>query len=206
MDNTITVAITGASGTIYGVRLIQHLLEHGVKVAVVVSKDSKDVFEAELGINWPPEPAEQESMLANLIGCHSEPNSLTVYGNNDWRSPLASGSAAPKRMVICPCSMGTLSAVACGASDNLIERAADVVLKERGQLIVVPRETPLSSIHLQNMLTLSQTGATILPPSPGFYQNPTSISDLVNFIVARIMDQLGIDNSIGTRWSDQPVI
>lgn len=116
---------------------------------------------------------------------------------------MASGSAAPSKMVVCPCSTGTLSSIAIGASDNLIERAADVVLKERGQLILVPREMPLSSIHLENMLKLSQMGATIMPAAPGFYHNPKTIDDLVDFVVARILDHLGIEQSLVARWGYQ---
>ena len=116
---------------------------------------------------------------------------------------MASGSAAPKQMVVCPCSTGSLSAIANGASDNLVERAADVVIKERGQLILVPREMPLSSIHLEHMLKLSQMGVTIMPAAPGFYHQPKSISDLVDFVVARILDHLGLDQQLMARWGYQ---
>ena len=126
-----------------------------------------------------------------------------MCGKEEWFSPVASGSAAPKQMVVCPCSTGTLSAVACGASDNLIERAADVVLKERGQLIMVPREMPLSSLHLENMLKLSQMGVVMMPAAPGFYHQPQSIADLIDFVVARILDHLGVDQQLMARWGYQ---
>jgi len=123
-----------------------------------------------------------------------------VFAKEEWTSPVASGSNAPRSMVICPCSTGTLSAIAHGGCDNLIERAADVMLKERRQLIFVPREAPYSSIHLQNMLTLSQMGAVILPASPGFYHQPKSVDDMIDFVVARILDQLGIEQALVPRW------
>ena len=143
-------------------------------------------------------PEQATEQLSQLYA--AKPGQLRVCGKDEWFSPVASGSAAPKQMVICPCSTGTLSAIACGASDNLLERAADVVIKEKGQLIVVPREMPLSTIHLQNMLTLSQNGVTVMPAAPGFYHNPQSIAELVDFVVARILDHLGIEQSIMQRW------
>jgi len=125
---------------------------------------------------------------------------LRVLGKDEWFSPPASGSAAPKQMVICPCSTGTLAAVATGMSNNLLERAADVVLKERGQLLLVPRETPFNAIHLQHMLSLTQLGAVILPAAPGFYHHPQTVQDLIDFVVARILDHLGIAHSLTHRW------
>ena len=133
----------------------------------------------------------------------AKPDQIIVFGKEQWFSPVASGSAAPKTMIVCPCSTGTLAAIAHGMSDNLIERAADVVIKERGQLILVPRETPFSTIHLQNMLSLSQNGATIMPAAPGFYHNPKSIDDLIDFMVGRILDHLGIEQTLMPRWGYQ---
>lgn len=130
----------------------------------------------------------------------AKPGQLRVYGKEDWFSPVASGSAAPKTMVVCPCSTGTLSAIAQGASDNLLERAADVVIKERGQLILVARETPLSAIHLENMLKLARLGVTIMPAAPGFYHEPQSIDDLVDFMVARVLDHIGLEQGLVPRW------
>jgi 4-hydroxy-3-polyprenylbenzoate decarboxylase len=130
----------------------------------------------------------------------AKPEQIKVWAAKDWFSPVASGSGAPKTMVICPCSGGTLAAIAHGLSDNLVERAADVILKERGRLILVPRETPFSTLHLQNMLSLSQMGVTIMPAAPGFYHKPTSIDELLDFMVARILDHLGIENTASERW------
>jgi 4-hydroxy-3-polyprenylbenzoate decarboxylase len=129
---------------------------------------------------------------------------LRVFGREEWTAPVASGSSAPRAMVVCPCTTGTLSAIACGASNNLIDRAADVVLKEGRKLILVPRETPFSAIHLENMLKLARLGVCILPPSPGFYHQPQAIDDLVDFVVARILDQLDIDHAVSRRWAENP--
>ncbi|MEI8642306.1 UbiX family flavin prenyltransferase, partial [Pseudoalteromonas sp. Hal099] len=138
---------------------------------------------------------EQLSALFN-----AKPEQLKVFGKDNWFSPVASGSAAPKKMVVCPCSTGSVSAIALGASDNLLERAADVVIKERGQLILVPRETPFSEIHLENMLKLARLGVTIMPAAPGFYHKPQRIEDLVDFMVARILDHLNIEHNLTKRW------
>jgi 4-hydroxy-3-polyprenylbenzoate decarboxylase len=140
--------------------------------------------------------------MAKVFADYAEANveQITMCTKQDWFSPVASGSAAPKQMIVCPCSTGTLSSLAVGACDNLIERAADVVIKEKGQLILVPREMPLSSLHLQNMLTLSNLGVTIMPAAPGFYHNPKSIEDLVDFVVARILDHIGLNQTLVSRW------
>ena len=130
----------------------------------------------------------------------AEKGHLSVFGPDEWTAPVASGSGAPKQMVVCPCTMGTLSAIAMGASDNLLERAADVVIKERGSLILVPREMPYSSIHLENMLKLSRMGVTIIPASPGFYTKPQTVADLVDSVVGRILDHLGIEHRLLPRW------
>ena len=196
----ITLAITGASGAIYGVRLLEQLLKTGCQVHLLMSSAAKVVLATELDLHWPAEPAECQQYLIAHYGCTE--NQLRLYAKEDWFSPVASGSAAPKKMVICPCSMGTLAAIAHGMSDNLLERAADVVLKERGQLLLVARETPYSAIHLENMLKLTQLGATIIPTSPGFYHKPQSIDDLVNFMVGRILDHLQIRQTIVPRWAE----
>lgn len=195
----ITLAITGASGAIYGVRLLEQLLQAGCQVHLLLSSAANVVLATELELTWPAEPQACQQFLIQHYGCQEQ--QLRVYGKEDWFSPVASGSAAPKQMVICPCSMGTLAAIAHGMSDNLIERAADVVLKERGHLLLVPRETPYSAIHLENMLKLTQLGATLLPASPGFYHKPTTIDELVNFMVARILDHLQIQQTIAPRWA-----
>lgn len=197
-DRKITLALTGASGSAYAMRLLECLLAANCQVYVLCSTAARIVLDTELGVKLPASPDAATAFLTEKF--NAKVGQLTVFGKEQWFSPVASGSAAPKTMVICPCSTGTLAAVSQGMSDNLIERAADVVIKERGQLIVVPRETPFSTIHLQNMLTLSQTGVTIMPAAPGFYHNPRSIDDLIDFMVGRILDHLDIDQTIMPRW------
>lgn len=194
----ITLAFSGASGAPYGWRLLEVLLAQGIKVHLLVSSAARVVFATEHDIKLPAAPDKCTDMLQQRFAC--APGQLKVYGKDDWFSPVASGSAAPKQMVICPCSTGTVSAIACGASDNLIERAADVVIKEAGQLILVPRESPLSAIHLENLLKLAKLGVTIMPAAPGFYHQPKQISDLVDFMVARILDHLKLPHQLTQRW------
>ncbi|MFU8785397.1 flavin prenyltransferase UbiX [Aliidiomarina sp.] len=197
-DKRITLAITGASGAPYALRLLECMLAQGQEVSLLISSAARVVFATEENLKL---PGSAEALQTFLCERYQVPTSqLKVYGKEEWFSPVASGSAAPKRMVVCPCSTGTLSAIATGASDNLIERAADVVIKERGQLILVPREMPLSSIHLEHMLNLSRLGVTIMPAAPGFYHQPQSIADLVDFVVARILDHLGLDQQLMSRW------
>ncbi len=194
----ITLAFSGASGAPYGWRLLELLLAQGIRVHLLVSSAARVVFATEHNIKLPAAPDKCRQMLLEQFGC--EAGLLSVYGKDDWFSPVASGSAAPRQMVICPCSTGTVSAIACGASDNLIERAADVVIKEGGQLIVVPRESPLSAIHLENLLKLARLGVTVMPAAPGFYHQPKSIDDLVDFMVARILDHLQLPHQLVKRW------
>jgi len=194
----VTVALTGASGVQYGMRLIECLFEANVPVFLMVSKAAQMVIATETEEKWPANP---ESLKSHLIEKYQiSEDLLQVYGREDWMAPVASGSSGPGQMVICPCSTGTLSAVACGASNNLIERAADVVLKERKKLIMVVREMPLSEIHLENMLKLSRMGAVVMPAAPGFYHEPKSLNDIVDFVVARILDQLEVDQTMIPRW------
>lgn len=200
-QETVTVALTGASGAQYALRLVECLLESDKKVNLLVSKAAHVVVSTEMDLKLPGQAAAMETFLWEYFGTDSD--QLRVFGKEDWFSPVASGSSAPSSMVICPCSTGTLSAIACGASDNLIERAADVALKERRKLILVPRETPYSAIHLENMLKLTNMGAVVLPASPGFYHKPVAIDDLVDFIVARILDQLEVSHTLMTRWGEQ---
>src|SRR5690554_921588 len=202
-DPRITLAITGASGAPYALRLLECLVAQGQQVMVLISSAAKVVFATEENIEFPSGTERNAEFLRERLrqkGIKLTDNQLQVFGKEEWFSPVASGSAAPKRMVICPCSTGTLSAVATGASDNLIERAADVVLKERGQLILVPRETPLSELHLENMLRLARMGALILPANPGFYHRPVDIGGLVDFVVARVLDHLGLPQTLIPRW------
>ncbi|XQW84638.1 flavin prenyltransferase UbiX [Thalassotalea piscium] len=197
-ERKITLALTGASGSAYALRLLECLLAANCQVYLLCSSAARIVLDTELGIKLPASPDVASHFLTEKF--NAQPGQLTVFGKEQWFSPVASGSAAPKAMVICPCSTGTLAAVSQGMSDNLIERAADVVIKERGQLIIVPRETPFSTIHLQNMLTLSQMGVTIMPAAPGFYHQPKSIDDLIDFMVGRILDHLSIAQTIMPRW------
>lgn len=194
----ITVAVTGASGAQYAVRLIDVLVAEGHQVFVMVSKAAQIVIATETEHKWPAQAAQLELALSEQFS--SKPGQIRVFGKEDWMSPVASGSGAPSKMVVCPCSTGSLSAIACGSSNNLIERAADVALKERRQLILVPREAPYSEIHLEHMLKLTRMGAVIVPASPGFYHKPQSVADLVDFIVARILSQLGVDQNLMNEW------
>ena len=196
--SSITLAITGASGSPYALSLLKALVHAKYHVYLLISSAAKVVLATEENIKLPSQKEAQAQFLAEHLGCDAD--LITLCGKEEWFSPVASGSAAPKQMVICPCSTGTLSSVANGASDNLIERAADVVIKERGQLILVPREMPLSAIHLEHMLTLSKLGVTIMPASPGFYHQPNNIQDLVDFVVARILDHLQIDQGLIKPW------
>ena len=198
IGKAVSLAWSGPSGMDYGLRLLQCLLEAGRTVHLMMSKPARIVIGMETDLKLPGRNAEARRVLAEHFG--ARPGQLRVYGEDEWTAPVASGSGAPRRMVVCPCSMASISAFACGASRSLIERAADVVLKERGQFIVVPRETPLSVVHLRNLLTLAEAGATVLPANPGFYNRPTRVTELVDFIVARILDQLDIEQTLVPSW------
>ncbi|MDN6179642.1 MAG: UbiX family flavin prenyltransferase [Halomonas subglaciescola] len=197
----VTVALTGASGAQYALRLIDVLVAAGHEVWVMVSKAAHMVITTETATTLPAAPARLADALTARSGAAA--GQIRSFGREDWMAPVASGSGAPSSMVICPCSTGTLSAVATGASNNLIERAADVAIKERRTLVVVPRESPFSPIHLEHMLTLSRLGVVILPAAPGFYHRPASIDDLIDFIVARILNQLGIEHALMPRWGER---
>ena len=198
--NIVTVAITGASGAQYGLRLIECLLQANCSIYVMVSKAAHIVIATETEHKLPAQAAQLEAALSELFS--AKPGQLKVFGKEDWMAPVASGSGAPSHMVVCPCSTGTLSAIATGASNNLIERAADVALKERRKLILVPREAPYSEIHLEHMLKLTRMGAVVVPASPGFYHQPQTITDLIDFVVARLMNQLGIEQSLVAPWGE----
>ncbi|MGF1779633.1 flavin prenyltransferase UbiX [Vibrio nomapromontoriensis] len=197
-NKAITLAFTGASGAPYGMRLLECLLAADYTVHLLISSAARVVLATEHDIKLPSGPDAAHKQLVARLNC--EPDKLVVCGKEDWFSPVASGSAAPKQMIICPCSAGSVAAIAHGMSDNLIERAADVVLKERGQLLLVVRETPFSTLHLENMHKLSTMGVTIMPAAPGFYHQPKSIDDLVDFIVARVLDHMGIEQALVPRW------
>jgi flavin prenyltransferase len=207
----ISLAITGASGSLYALKLMSELLKHKIHIYLLISDAAKEVFRLEANIVLPKNDQDIAQFFINL--CQSSTQvltqvstskingELTYFTKKDWLSPVASGSNGADAMVICPTSMGTLSAIAYGASNNLIERAADVMLKEKKPLLLVPREMPLSTIHLENMLKLSKMGVSILPACPGFYHQPESLDDIVNFVVARILDQLKINHDLMQPWS-----
>jgi 4-hydroxy-3-polyprenylbenzoate decarboxylase len=187
----LTLAITGASGAPYAVRLLRELNRAAVPVRLIVSDTGWRLLAEELDIT-------DETGLRNATGDWSH---VVAYSDRDRGATPASGSAPSRGMVICPCSMGTLASIAQGTTRSLIERAADVVLKERRPLVVVPRETPYSAIHLENMLRLTRAGAVVLPASPGFYHRPATIDDLIGFVVGRVLAQLGISTDVGPRWA-----
>ena len=192
----IVVGITGASGAPYAVRLLQQLAAAHRPISLIVSKFGMRLLETEVGIG-------SIDALRTAVGKDAWDSCIETYSNDDRGAPPASGSALTSGMIVCPCSMGTLSAISVGASRSLIERAADVTLKERRRLILVPRETPLSAIHLGNMLRLTRAGAVIMPAAPGFYHRPKQVSDLVDFVVARMLDQLGVEQKLVKRWSGE---
>jgi len=197
----INLAFTGASGAPYGLRLLQCLVAAGCRVQVMISKAAQIVIATETDLKLPGTPPAMQKCLSEYS--QATPGQVLVFGREDWFSPPASGSGEKAPLVICPCSTGTLSALASGASNNLIERAGDVALKERRQLILVPREAPYSEVHLENMLKLTRMGAVIMPASPGFYHNPETINDLVDFVVARLLDHLGVDQKLMPRWGEE---
>lgn len=198
---TIALAITGASGAQYGLRLLEQLIDANCRVYLMVSKPAQVVFGLELDLDIPSRPAEMQRWFSERY--QAAPEQVQVFSSEQWTAPIASGSNAADAMVVCPCTAATSAAVAQGLSRSLIERAADVMLKERRQLIMVLRETPLSTIHLENLLRLSNAGATIMPAAPGFYNKPSSVEELVDFMVARIMDHLGIHNRLAPRWGNK---
>jgi flavin prenyltransferase len=191
----VFLGITGASGAPYAKRLVQALTAADCELGVCASSAAVEVLAVEL---YGDARLSRDEVLARLTdGCG---DGVTVYDPNDWRSPYASGSAKVDAYVVCPCSSGTLGAIASGLSQNLIHRAASVALKEERKLVLCPRETPLSAIHLENMLTLRRAGATILFLAPGFYGSAETVDDLVDFVAARALDQLGLDNALAKRW------
>lgn len=200
MSTTITLAFTGASGMPFGLRLLECLVTARCRVYLLYSSAAQIVAKQECGLTIPAQPREAARMFTQRYG--ADEGQIDAFAREDWNAPVASGSSAADAMAICPCTVGTLGAIAAGLADNLIERAADVMLKERRKLVLVPRETPLSTIHLANMLKLAQAGAVILPPAPGFYNDPQSIGDLVDFVVARVLDQLGVAHALQPRWGE----
>jgi len=201
-DNSkpIAVAWTGASGIQYGLRLLECLIGAGREVQLMVSQAAQVVISMETDLDLPGRTAEMQAFLTEHY--RAEPGQLQVFGRQQWTAPVASGSNPPQALVICPCTTGTLASVASGICEDLIDRAADVALKEQRKLILVVRETPFSTIHLENMLRLAQAGAVIMPANPGFYFKPTAVSELVDFMVARVLDHLDVSHELGRRWGD----
>ena len=194
----VFLGITGASGAPYAARLLEALAAGGTEIGLCASRAGIEVLATEL---YGDARLSADETLARL----TEPvrDAVTLYDERDWHAPYASGSAKVDGYVICPCSMGTLGTIASGAMSNLIQRAASVALKEERKLVLCPRETPLSTIHLETMLTARRAGATVLFLAPGFYHGAESVDDLVDFVVARALDQLGLDNALIKRWGDE---
>lgn len=180
------LAITGASGAVYAKTLIEYFHKEGLPLECLISKVGEEVWKWEMG-----------SSIAEML-----PPEIVLFAEDDWWAPIASGSVKAKAMVVMPCSMGTLAATAQGLAHNIIHRTADVMLKEKRPLILVPRETPFSTIHLENMLRLTRAGATILPAMPGFYHRPKTVQDMVNFVVARVLDHLGLTHTLIKSWDE----
>jgi 4-hydroxy-3-polyprenylbenzoate decarboxylase len=200
---TITLAVTGASGIQYGLRLLQCLVQADHRIYVLISSAAQVVIATETDLKLSHHPEEAQQQLSALY--NAKPGQIQVFGKENWMAPIASGSNTADAMVVCPCSSATLSAIAHGTSSDLIERAADVMLKEQRKLILVTREMPLSPIHLENMSILARLGVTIMPACPGFYHKPENVQDLVDFVVARILDHLTVQHQLLPRWGLPPL-
>ena len=198
--HTVTLAFTGASGLPYGMRLLECLLQSGKTVWLLYSQAAQIVAQQEMNLHLPASPSACEQFLCQHFQVSNQ--QLRVFGKDEWFAPPASGTNPADAMIICPASMGVVAAIAHGTSDHLIERAADVALKERRPLIIVPREAPLSALHLENLLKLARLGAIILPPAAGFYHHPQTLQDIIDFVVARILDQLRIPHQLMPKWGE----
>ena len=203
--SSFTIGISGGSGAVYALRLTEMLLRADEQVKVIVSPAGEKILEVECDVRLTGTLMDKQSQLRNALQIDKAEVGLELFDHRDVAAPISSGSFPSAGTVICPCSMGTLARIANGISSDLISRVADVALKERRKLILVPRETPLSEIHLKNMLAVTQAGGIVLPAMPGFYHRPTRIAELVDMIVSRILDHLGIDNSIFERWKGEGV-
>ena len=200
VPKVVTVIMTGASGAQYGLRLLEMLVKKGISINLLMSRPGQLVINMETELKVPSRAKEVQEYFTELYG--AAPGQIRAYEKEQWMSPVASGSGVADATVVCPCTTATLSAISVGASKSLIERAADVCLKERKKLILVVRETPFSDIHLENMLKLSRMGAVIMPANPGFYWKPQGIDELIDFMVARILDHLNIEHELTARWGD----
>jgi 4-hydroxy-3-polyprenylbenzoate decarboxylase len=195
---TVTLIMTGASGAQYGLRLLEELIRADRKINLLLSRPAQVVINMETDLKLPSRATHIQTFFTEHY--QAKPEQIQAYEREQWMAPIASGSGVADATVVCPCTTGTLSSIAVGSSRNLLERAADVAIKERKKLILVVRETPLSDIHLENMLKLSRMGVTIMPANPGFYQKPQSINDLVDFMVARVLDHLEIQHTLVPQW------
>lgn len=200
---TFTLAWTGASGLVYGIELLRFLLNSNKNVSLIYSPAAQLVARQEMDLILDSDPEKTFDLLCEFYQLNeSQKNNFYVYGYQDWFAPSASGSSVADAMIVCPCTMGSVAAIANGLSQNLIERSADVCLKENRPLLIVPRETPFSVIHLENMLKLARRGVRLIPAIPGFYSRPKKIDEVVAFVVGKILDQLGVEHDLFTRWSD----
>jgi 4-hydroxy-3-polyprenylbenzoate decarboxylase len=199
----IVLAITGASGALYGLRLTEELLRSGIRVTLLISRCGFTVLREECGLDWEGAPEAVTEKVRGYFGGQGEACfAPTYHAEDDFFAPVASGSSAPDAMVVAPCSMGSLARIAAGLSGSLLERTADCMLKEGRPLLLVPRETPLSAIHLENMLKLARLGVRIVPAMPGFYGRPETLDDLVNFMVGKVLDTLGVEHRLLNRWGE----
>ena len=203
--DTVTLAITGASGVQYAIRLLEQLLYAGVRVNLLISKAGHLVIATETDLNMPAKAPAIETFFLKRFSTDQQPiasDLIKVYETNNWMAPIASGSGRSSAMVVCPCTTGTLSSIAAGACENLIDRAADVTLKEQRKLILMVRETPFSVIQLENMLKLAKMGVVVMPANPGFYFQPTTVEEIVDFMVARVLDHLDIEHKLMPKWGE----
>ena len=192
------LALTGASGAVYGLRLVEELLRSGARVSLLISAAGFAVLKQECGLDWGGSGVTLPEELCRHFGCDAA--ALSYFAGDDFWAPIASGSSAPDAMIVAPCSMGTLSRISSGNSGNLLERAADVMLKEGRPLVLVPRETPLNAIHLEHMLKLARLGVRLVPAMPAFYQKPQTLDDLVDFVVGKVLDSIGVEHALFRRW------
>lgn len=197
---TVAIALTGASGTGYGLRVLQGLIEAKVRVYLLITQAAQVVLRMEAGLEVPSRPKEAELFFSEYLD--AMPGQLSVFGRQQWTAPVASGTNPPDAMAIVPCTTGTLANIAAGLSEDLIDRAADVTMKEGRKLILVVRETPFTTIHLENMLRLARAGVVIMPANPGFYFNPQTVDDVIDFMAARVLDHLGVPHRLSERWGE----
>lgn len=201
---TITLIMTGASGAQYGLRLLEELVKAGMQINLLVSRPAQIVINTETSLKLPGRAREIQQFFSKQY--QAKPEQIKVFEREQWSAPIASGSGVADVTVVCPCTTGTLSSIAVGSSKNLIERALDVAIKERKKLVLVVRETPFSVIHLENMLKLSRMGVVIMPANPGFYHQPQTIEDIIDFIVARILEHIGLEQKLTPAWGTNPDI